>query len=83
MKLDVRLPIGLMFTCIGLIMAVYGLISDPKIYALSLGININLWWGLVLVLFGALMLALAWRGAGKDTDEQDATAPTTSRPGSH
>ena len=83
MKLDVRLPIGLMFTCIGLIMAIYGLVSDPKIYALSLGININLWWGLVLVVFGGLMLALAWRGAGKDGEEDDAPAANRSRPGAH
>jgi len=82
MKLDVRLPIGLMFTCIGLIMAIYGLVSDPKIYQLSLGININLWWGLALVLFGGLMLALAWRSAGKEAAEE-APAAHNSRPGSH
>jgi hypothetical protein len=40
---------------------VFGLKSAPADYARSLGININLWWGLVLLAFGALMLWLARR----------------------
>jgi hypothetical protein len=62
MKLDVRLPIGLMFALLGAILVVFGLASDKTIYARSLGINVNLWWGLVLLVFGALMLAFALRG---------------------
>ena len=65
MKLDVRLPIGGMFALIGAIITVYGLFSDPAIYERSLGINVNLWWGLVLFAFGAFMLIMAWRGAKK------------------
>lgn len=62
MSLDIRLPIGLMFTIIGAILGVYGLVSDPAIYARhSLGININLGWGLVLTCFGLAMLLLAYR----------------------
>jgi len=61
MKLDVRLPIGMMFTLLGAILVVYGLVSDRAIYARSLGINVNLWWGLVLLAFGAVMLAFALR----------------------
>ncbi len=61
MKLDVRLPIGLMFALLGAILVVYGLASNPAIYARSLGINVNLWWGLVLLVFGALMLGFALR----------------------
>jgi hypothetical protein len=56
MNLDLRLPIGLMFTTFGLLLCGYGLVSDPAIYAQSLGININLWWGLVLLVFGLVML---------------------------
>jgi protein-S-isoprenylcysteine O-methyltransferase Ste14 len=66
MKLDVRLPIGGMFTLIGAIITVYGLFSDPAIYERSLGINVNLWWGLVLFAFGAFMLIMAWRAAKKN-----------------
>ncbi len=65
MKLDVRLPIGAMFTLVGAIVAVYGLFSDPALYERSLGININFWWGLVMFAFGAFMLIMAWRGAKK------------------
>ena len=42
---------------------VFGLLSDKAIYARSLGININLWWGLALLAFGGFMLAMAWRAA--------------------
>jgi hypothetical protein len=62
MKLDVRLPIGLMFTVFGLILVVFGLVSNPAIYAEhSLGININLAWGAVQLLFGVVMVGLALR----------------------
>ena len=61
MKLDVRLPIGLMFTIFGLPLALFGLVAAPAISQRSLGVNVNLWWGLVLLLFGAAMLWLAWR----------------------
>jgi hypothetical protein len=63
MKLDVRVPIGLMFAIIGAVLVVYGIASDRAIYARSLGVNVNLWWGLVLLAFGAAMLALARRAA--------------------
>lgn len=61
MKLDIRLPIGLMFTLTGAILAIFGLLSDPKIYARSLGINVNLWWGLAILAFGIIMLIMVWR----------------------
>jgi hypothetical protein len=60
--LDIRYPIGLMFVFLGAVLAIYGLVSDPKIYQLhSFGINVNLGWGLVLMIFGAFMLTLAQR----------------------
>jgi hypothetical protein len=58
--LDVRTPIGLMFALYGVVLAIYGLTSDPAIYRHSLDLNINLWWGLALLVFGAVMLFLAW-----------------------
>lgn len=60
-QLDVRIPIGGMFTIFGVVLIVYGLVSDPAIYQRSLGINVNLWWGLVLLAFGLVMLWLAYR----------------------
>jgi ABC-type Fe3+-siderophore transport system permease subunit len=61
MNLDLRLPIGLLFTLVGALLTIFGLVSDKAIYARSLGINVNLWWGLVLLLFGIVMLVLALR----------------------
>ncbi len=65
MSLDLRIPIGLLFGMLGALLMAYGLVSDPAIYQVSLGINVNLWWGLVLILFGGFMLGTAWLGRGK------------------
>lgn len=61
MGLDIRLPIGMMFSLLGALLAIYGVAtgSDANLYKSSLDININLWWGLVLFVFGAVMLAFA------------------------
>ena len=67
MNLDLRLPMGLMFSIIGALLTAFGLVSDDAIYARSLGINVNLWWGLVLLGFGLAMLALAVGAARKGT----------------
>lgn len=75
MKLDLRLPIGLMFTIFGAILTVYGLVSGDAIYQRSLGIDVNLWWGLVLLLFGVTMLALSLRGAGGERPGKRGTSP--------
>ena len=64
MNFDLRLPIGLMFSLFGAILTVYGLISRPEIYERSLGINVNLWWGVFLLIFGLLMLFFALRKSG-------------------
>jgi hypothetical protein len=64
MGLDIRLPIGLMFTLLGAMLTLFGLAtnSDTELYNRSLGINVNLRWGLVLLAFGLSMLGLFWRG---------------------
>ena len=61
MRLDIRLPIGIFFAVLGILLAIYGLTSDPTIYQRSLGRNVNLVWGLVLLVFGATMLAFGRR----------------------
>jgi hypothetical protein len=63
MGLDIRFPIGFMFTLVGATLAIYGIVSDPSIYGRSLGININLWWGSALLVFGFVMLWLARRAS--------------------
>ncbi len=63
MGLDIRLPIGMMFSLLGALLAVYGVAtgSDSAMYSSSLNLNVNLWWGLVLFVFGALMLFFGLR----------------------
>lgn len=60
MQLDIRLPMGLLFALEGFIILLYGLFSNPSIYVKSENMNINLWWGLVITVFGLFLLLLAW-----------------------
>jgi len=62
MHLDVRIPMGLLFLLLGIILVIYGLTSDPAIYQQhSLGQNVNLVWGSVFAVFGAFLLVLSRR----------------------
>ena len=65
--LDIRVPIGGLFTVLGLLLAGYGLATagDPTHYARSLSVNINLWWGLIMLAFGLLLLLAASLGRRK------------------
>ena len=67
MGLDLRLPLGLMFSVIGLILLGYGALTwGSGQYALSLGLNVNLAWGAVMLVFGGTMFLLGWRSRGRD-----------------
>jgi hypothetical protein len=61
MGFDIRWPIGLLFVTFGVLLAGFGLASDAGLYERSLGVNVNLWWGVVMLAFGTVMLALAAR----------------------
>jgi len=65
MNLDIRTPLGLMFGLMGIILVGYGLVSADRAHAGGEAINLNLWWGIVLLVFGGLMLMLTKRGAAK------------------
>ncbi len=67
MGLDIRVPIGMMFSLIGAVMVIYGLVtgSNKELYHRSLDININLWWGLLLLVFGVVMYVAAKLDANK------------------
>jgi hypothetical protein len=65
MQLDIRLPMGLLFLILGIILVAYGFVSDPAIYtAHSLGQNVNLLWGAIFALFGGVMLYLSRKKSG-------------------
>lgn len=59
--MDIRIPIGLLFAILGLILAAFGLftMNDSEIYVRSLGRNINLWTGIAMLIFGSVMLYFA------------------------
>lgn len=77
MGIDIRTPIGLMFSLIGVMLVGYGMMSEPAIYARSLGINVNLIWGFVLLLFGGIMLALGISGGRRQALSQKKAAATS------
>jgi len=60
---DIRIPIGLMFTIIGVLISIFGFvtISNTEMYHKSLGINVNIIMGLLMLIFGLIMLYFARR----------------------
>ena len=60
---DLRLPLGWLFASLGLLLVIAGLRAAPAADTRSLGININLIWGSVMIAFGGLCLVLARREA--------------------
>jgi uncharacterized membrane protein len=60
---DIRIPIGLMFTVVGIIISVFGFftMSNTEMYHKSLGINVNIIMGLFMLIFGLVMLYFARR----------------------
>ena len=79
MRLDIRIPLGLLFMILGALLAVFGAISDRALYERSLNINLNLWWGSVLVAFGAVMLVLGYMGQTRAKQAGSRPAETTSQ----
>jgi hypothetical protein len=73
MSLDLRIPMGLLFTMVGAILTAFGLATrdNSALYARSLGIDANLWWGLVLLVFGIAMLTLGRRGQRRILEEAE------------
>jgi len=61
MNLDIKIPIGLLFTIFGILLTVFGLttLGDSELYRRSLNININLWTGLAMLVIGVFLLSTA------------------------
>ena len=76
MRLDIRIPVGLLFLVVGALLTAFGATSDNALYSRSLNINVNLWWGAVLLVFGAIMVVLGRRGHRRAIQASaSATAP--------
>jgi len=73
MGLDIRYPIGYLFSLIGIMLTVYGLVTagNTELYQRSLDININLWTGLGMLIIGGLMLALAYYSTKKKAGKKE------------
>ena len=85
MSLDLRLPMGLMFTLTGTILTAFGLATrgNEILYAKSIGIDVNLWWGAVLLFFGIVMLVLGRRGQMRMLREEEQGSGKSDRARGH
>jgi hypothetical protein len=65
--IDIRIPIGLLFSILGGLLLCYGAITmnAQPLYEKSLGIDVNLWAGAWMLLFGLAMLGLAQKVNGR------------------
>jgi hypothetical protein len=66
-QVDARIPMGMFFTMTGAILMAFGLSTrdNTAVYVKSLGIDVNLWWGLALLVFGIVLLTLGRRGQAR------------------
>jgi hypothetical protein len=73
---DARIAVGMFFALTGTILSAFGLSTrdHSDMYAKSLGIDANLWWGLALLAFGIVMLAFGRRGQAR-MERSHAAAP--------
>jgi hypothetical protein len=56
MGLDIRVPVGLILLIIGLLMVIYGIGTlHSVIYARSMEMNLNILWGSVMAVVGAVI----------------------------
>jgi hypothetical protein len=86
MSLDLRIPMGLLFTIVGGIMSIFGFFTrGSAIYVRSAGMNINLIWGVIMLVFGITMYLLGRRGDKRPRPQQvEGTArPMGHGPGGH
>jgi hypothetical protein len=80
MGIDIRLPIGILFSLLGVILTAYGSLVDTSRYGQSLGVNINLDWGMVLLVFGLVMFLLGRKGVRSVVRQDGPKSPNSAGP---
>ena len=70
MRMDVKLPLGMIFSIMGLILICSGVFYKNEIVA-KLGFNLNLWWGALVFFFGFLMLIFYFRSRKAVTGKKE------------
>ena len=84
MGFDIRIPIGFLFTCLGALLVLFGLFTmGSSMYEHSLGININLSWGIALLIFGLLMIFFAKRSKKRALGQEAAPQAPPAKGGLH
>ena len=85
MGLDIRVPLGLIFLIIGGIMAIFGGFTrgDAALYEKSLGVNLNLLWGVVMFVFGGIMFFVGRRQKWQDDPVNPRPWEKPARPPAH
>ena len=58
---DLRLPAGLFFSGVGIILCAYGLLFPAVRAPMAQDVNVNLYSGISMALFGLILLLMAWR----------------------
>jgi hypothetical protein len=64
--LDLKLPIGWLLSAYGLLLGIYGLVTKKEMYAISLGLNLNLVWGILMLIIGGGFLLAVFLKKGKN-----------------
>jgi hypothetical protein len=62
MGFDIKTPIGWLFCLYGTLLILYGALGDQAQYSRSLGVNLDVGWGVPLLVFGASLLIFRRRG---------------------
>lgn len=84
MGFDIRIPIGFLFTILGALLVLFGLATmRSSIYEHSLDMNINLGWGIVLLIFGLLMVFFAKRSERREVRQNTAQQSIRVKGGGH
>ena len=78
MATDIRMPIGWLFSALGVILVAYGAMTNGNpMYERSESVNINIWWGLVVLVFGLLLLGLGMRARRRIVRTAETGRPTS------